>query len=235
MRKTLAAGLVAGLLATLAPAAAAAPMTVWEDEEGDAFLGDATLAPVFGGAGFDLASGSLEVKDGNLEFTVVHAQMPPFGNVPEAARFIWAFNVDGTDYRITVKRADIGKPDVVAGQTTERLGRVDVNGHFRLEGECATEAAPAVFSFVNCKPLGYFEGSYDTAAKTFVFPLPLDAVGAKPGSKVIAGGGDAIGICGVCWVSHYAERSLQATVIDQDSQEKSFTIPGGKKKKKKKK
>ncbi|HVM34266.1 MAG TPA: hypothetical protein VM784_02875 [Actinomycetota bacterium] len=236
MKRTIAAIAAVGLLVGLAPAASAKPMTVWEDDAGDAFLGDTNLAPVFGGAGFDITSGSLEAtKEGMLVFTVNHASMPSFGNIPEGARFLWAFDVDGTSYRISVKRADIGKPDVAQGQTTERVGRVDVNGHFRLEGDCATEAAPAVVSFINCKPLGYFEGTYAPGEGTFTFPVPLDAIGAKPGSIITAGGGEAIGICSVCWVSHAAERSFATTIIDSDSQEKTYKIPGGKKKKKKKK
>jgi hypothetical protein len=235
MKKLLCSALMLGLLVALAPGASAKPMTVWEDDAGDAFLGDTNLAPVFGGAGFDITSGSLEAtKEGMLVFTVDHASMPSFGNIPEGARFLWAFAVGDTSYRIAVKRADIGKPDVAQGQTTERVGRVDVNGHFRLEGDCATEAAPAVVSFINCKPLGYFEGTYTPGDGTFTFPVPLDAIGAKPGSIITAGGGEAIGICSVCWVSHIAERSSSATIIDSDAQEQSYKIPGGKKKKKKK-
>lgn len=235
MKRLIATAMAVGLLAALAPAASAKPMTVWEDDEGDAFLGDAALAPAFGGAGFDITSGTLQATtDGMLEFTVAHASMPPVGNIPEAVRFLWAFSVDGTSYRLTVKRADIGKPDVAQGQTTERVGRADVSGHFRLEGDCARETNATPLAFINCKPLGYFEGTYSPADATFTFPVPFDAIGAKPGSAVGAGGGEAISICSICWVTHAAERSLGDSVIDGSAQTKTYTIPGGKKKKKKK-
>jgi hypothetical protein len=208
------------LVGLVAPADAAKPAKLWEDGADDADLGQGLGASLPGG--WDLAGGTVVKKGANLEFTVTHHQMPPTGSAPEFTRFIWNFTVNTKPYRFTVKSVDIGKPDVAAGQTTERVGRVDVNGHFRLEGECTLDSTLPV-GFVNCPPLEYLEGTWDPAAMSFTIILPLKSVKAKTGS-VIGPGPDQI--CTICWVSHYAERSLSpATVIDSAAQSASYKVP----------
>lgn len=200
--------------------AAPKPVTVWEDPSGDATIGGQTPQSLPGG--WDLAGATIAKSGANLEFTVTHADMPPVGSGPEATRFIWNFAVDGQPYRFTVKSVDIGKPDVAQGQTTERVGRADVAGHFRLEGECLRDTTLPV-AFVNCPPLEYLEGSWDMAAKSFTLTLPLASVKAKVGSLITQGPDET---CTICWVSHYAERSLSpTTVIDSAVQTVTYKVP----------
>ena len=224
MRKLLAvlfsAGLIAGLVNT---AHAGKPATLWEDPAGDADAAQGVGQSIPGG--FDLVTGTIAKNKDVLEFTVTHADMPPSGSLPEGFRFLWSFSVGEDMFRLTVKSADIGKPDAGQNQTTERVGRVDATGHFRLEGECGQTAAPAVLTFVNCKPLAYLTGTFDAAAKSFTFPVPLELLGAKTGSIIGPGGGDAAGICTICWVSQVAERSLDATIIDTAVQAKTYKVP----------
>ena len=228
MKKLIAVTAAIGLLLTLGGVASASkPAVVWEDAAGDAGNQNSGV-PGFDYAGFDIVSGSIARNKKNLEFTVNHSQMLPSGSLPEAFRFLWGFNVDGSDYRFTVKRADIGKPDVSQGQTSERVGRVDVNGHFRLEGDCGTTNMG--IDFINCKPLAYLEGVWDPGTKSFTVTVPMKLVKAKPGSKIQAAGGDAAQICAIgggsiCWVTHYAERSLNYTVIDSAAQAKPYKVP----------
>ena len=218
--------LISSLLALAAftafalPASAAKPVTVFEDPAGDADVGQGLGQSLPGG--WDLASGSLVKKGANLEFTVTHHDMPPAGSMPEATRFLWNFSVDGkSPYRLTVKSVDIGKPDVLGGQTSERVGRADVSGHFRLEGECAEDSTlPLVM--VNCPVVGYLEGAWDAAAKSFTVIGPLKTIKAKTGS-VLTQGPDHI--CTICWVTHYAERSLNNTLIDSAVQTTSYKVP----------
>jgi hypothetical protein len=220
MRKIMAVFAVMAVGVSMAPTAdAAKPKTVWEDAAGDADLAQGTGHSI--PAGFDLAGGAIAFNKGNLEFTVTHHDMPPAGSAPEAFRFIWNITVDGEPFRFTVKSVDIGKPDAAAGQTTERVGRVDAQGHFRLEGECVTTTTG--IGFVNCPPLEYLEGFFDPAAKSFTIIVPLKSVGAKTGSTIVQG---ASQICNICWVSHYAERSLSpTTVIDDTIQTVAFKVP----------
>jgi hypothetical protein len=210
------------LMGLVAPADAAKPKTLWEDGSGDADVGQGLGGSIPGG--WDLAEGSVVKKGANLEFTVIHHDMPPTGSGPEATRFLWAFNVNGDNYRLTVKSVDIGKPDIPQGETTERVGRVDLNGHFRLEGECGRDATLPV-NFINCPPLEYLEGTWDIAAKSFTVVVPLKSIKAKVGSVIGPGGGENVGICAICWVSHYAERSLSTTVIDSATQTVSYKVP----------
>jgi hypothetical protein len=220
MSLVLAAGLVVGMLST---AQAAKPFTAWEDPAGDADNAQGVGYSIPGG--FDLLTGSIVKNKDNLDFTVTHADMPPSGSLPEGFRFLWAFSVGDDMFRLTVKSADIGKPDVGQNQTTERVGRVDATGHFRLEGECGQTPAPAVLTFVNCKPLAYLTGTWDAANMSFTFPVPLELLGAKTGSIIGPGGGDAAGICQICWVTHLAERSLSNTIIDTASMTSTYKVP----------
>lgn len=218
--KKLSLCLAAVMLFGVIGSAQAKPVTLWEDATGDATMGQ---APQSIPAGWDLTSGTIEKKGKDLLFTVTHADMPPIGSAPEASRFIWNFSVDGEPYRFTVKSVDIGKPDLLAGQTTERVGRADVTGHFRLEGECAPEPTPAGPEAINCPPLAYLEGTFDAATMSFTVILPLAEVKAKPGSKIGPGGDQ---ICIICWVTHTAERSLSPTsVIDSAAQLVTYKVP----------
>lgn len=230
MRKVIAIMAAGALLLSLPAVAqagkkkkkAAGPITLWEDAAGDADIG--TGGGQSPPLGVDLAGATLVKKGANVEFTVTHHDMPPVGSLPETARFIWAFEVDGNLYRFTVKSADIGKPDVAAGQTTERVGRVDATGHFRLEGECTRDSTLPV-GMVNCPPLEYLEGSFDPASKSFTIIVPLASIEAKPGSILAPAGGDQASICQICWISQVAERSLNTTVIDMAGMPESYKIP----------
>lgn len=223
MRKIVHLLLAGALLWNVAGAASAgAPTKVWEDPSGDADNAQGAGASIPGG--FDLLEGSITKNKANLEFTVTHADMLPTGTVPEAFRFLWAFSVDGHNYRLTVKRADIGKPDVAAGQTSDRLGRVDANGHFRLEDECTRDATLPI-AFTNCPPLEYLTGTWDPASKSFTVIVPMKSVKAKTGSIIAGGAGDTASICQICWVTHYAERSLNTSIIDFAAMTTSYKVP----------
>ncbi|MDQ4024003.1 MAG: hypothetical protein M3217_00710 [Actinomycetota bacterium] len=226
MKKLLGVLLTAVLLSNFGVANAAkkaGPVTVWEDAANDAGPQESPT-PGFTEAGFDLLSGTITRNKANLEFTVKHAAMPPIGTLPEAFRFLWDFNVNGVEYRFTVKRADIGKPDALAQNGQERVGRVDVNGHFRLEGECKTVPTGAL-NAINCTPLAYLEGTWDPAAQSFTVILPMKLVKAKTGSIISGGAGEGSQICQICWGTHLAERTLNAALIDSTAMSTSYKIP----------
>lgn len=227
MRKSLALALALGLLTGAVSSAGAAPkaVTVMEDPAGDADNAQGVGQSVPGG--FDMVGGSIQRVGSDLQFVVTHADMPPVGSIPETFRFLWAFSVGSTSYRLTAKTADVGKPDVLAGQTSDRVGSVDPQGHFRLEGNCQAGATVGVLQPINCEALEYLEGSFDAAAKTLTVIVPMAAVKAKPGTVVSAGAGDATAICSAaaCWVSHLGERSHSDTLIDIAFQLKSYKIP----------
>lgn len=225
MRKLIVTFLSLGLLAGLLPQAFAAKAAgpVWEDPFGDADGAQGLGASIPGG--FDLVSGAIAKNGANLEFTVTHADMPPSGSLPEGFRFLWAFSVGEENYRITAKTADIGKPDLLAGQTTDRVGQVDPTGHFRLEGDCATGEPIGVLTPTNCAPLEYVEGTFDAASKSFTVIIPMKSIKAKKGSVIGPGGGESIAICSICWISHLAERSLNTVIIDAATMAGTYKVP----------
>ena len=216
--KKVALSLASLMLVGVIGVAQAKPVTLWEDAAGDASFQGAPGSP----AGWDLTSGTIEKKGADLLFTVTHAEMPPVGSGPEATRFLWNFTVDGEPYRLTVKSVDIGKPDVAGGQTSDRIGRADVAGHFRLEGECVSTPAAGGVSTVNCPPLAYLEGAFDAATMSFTVVVPLAEIKAKTGSLVGPGGSN---ICIICWVTHVAERSFDNTIIDSAAQLVTYKVP----------
>ena len=223
-RKLLSAFLAAGSIVATIGAAEAAKLKfspAWTDAANDADAQQGVGASVPGG--FDLVTGAIGRNKNNLEFQVAHADIQP--SLPEGFRFLWAFNVDGEDYRLTVKSADIGKPDVIAGESDERVGRVDATGHFRLEGNCETGETVGVLQPINCEPIAYLTRTFDTAAKMLVFPVPMKLIKAKTGSVIAGGGGSAVTICQICWVTHAAERSLNATIIDAATMTTSVKVP----------
>lgn len=238
MNRKLLATILAGALClgVIGPATAgkkkkkkpAGPVMVFEDMANDS--GHATAGPIPGTeqGGFDLTKGLIETKGKDLLFTVEHSAMPSSGTLPEGFRLLWHFSVDGEEYRFTVKSVDVGKPDVQANSGTDRIGQVDTDGHFRLE-QCVDEPAPAVLTLIQCRPVenGYLEGAFDPATASVNWTVPMDLVGAKKGSMISGGTtGASASSCQICWVPHYAERSLTPhTIIDFATQTVSYKVP----------
>lgn len=228
MRK-LGTTLIAGamLLGLTGNAFAAKPVTVFEDPANDAGNTAQGLAlPPATLAGLDLLNGSVVKSGADLEFTVTNAAaLPQAGSAPEAFRLLWHINSGGTEYRFTVKSLDVGKPDAIAQEGTERVGQV-YQGVARLE-TCADQALPAVLTLVNCKAVEYFQATFDATAATITWKVPLASISAKTGT-VIAGGTTAAASsdCQICWVPHYAERSLTpSTIVDNATMATPYKVP----------
>jgi hypothetical protein len=216
--------LTAGLIVGLVGAATAKPTVMWEDAAGDAGNQDSG-APGADQAGFDITAGAIEKKGNALVFTVTHSAMPASKSLPEGFRFLWHFDIGKKQYRFTVKSLDIGKPDVVAQSGQERVGQVYADGVYRLEEGYVDASLPLQLS--QFKVLEYLEGSWDPAAKTVSWTLPLAALKLKPGSVLNPGtGGSTSTGCQICWIPHYAERSLTPhTIIDSAFQSKPYKVP----------
>ena len=224
MRKLLSGLVTVGLFVGLMSSATAKPTEMWSDAAGDAGNQDSQV-PGAAEAGFDITKGTIEKKGSDLIFTVTHSAMPPTKTLPEGFRFLWHFDVGKKQYRFTVKSFDIGKPDVVAQSGTERIGQVYADGVYRLEEGYVDASLPLQLS--QFKVLEYLEGSWDPAAKTVSWTLPLKALKLKPGSVINPGtGGSTATGCQICWIPHYAERSLTPhTTIDSAFQGIAYKVP----------
>ncbi len=225
-RKPTVLALAAALVLAVVPSASAKPLTVWEDPAGDAGNQDSSM-PGAAEAGFDLTAGSIDTVGKDLVFTVTHAGMPPTNQPGEAFRFLWHFDVAGQQYRFTVKTFDVGKPDVIAQTGTERIGQVYATGVARLE-EGYTEPAPAGnLTLSQFGVLEYYDLVFDAAKATMTWKMPLSALKLKAGSVIKPGtGGSTTTGCTICWIPHYAERSLTPhTVIDSTVMTKPYKVP----------
>ncbi len=225
MMRRLFALLAAGALVwSLAGPASAKPFQAWEDASSDAGNQD-SAAPGAAEAGFDLTGGSIDKVGKDLVFTVQHASMPASNQPGEAFRFLWHFDVGGKQYRFTVKTLDVGKPDAVAGTGTERVGQVYAQGVARLEEGYVDASLPLQLS--QFEVLEYYEVAFDAAEGTMTWKMPPAALKLKPGSKILPGSGGSTGTgCQICWIPHYAERSLTPqTIIDSAFQSKTYKVP----------
>jgi hypothetical protein len=83
----------------------------------------------------------------------------------------------------------------------------------------------AAVQFVNCRPLEYLEGEWNAADNEVTMIVPMEAIGARPRSVLSIGSGDAVGICGICWVTHLAERSSAATIVDSATWPGRYRVP----------
>ncbi|HEX2057922.1 MAG TPA: hypothetical protein VHI71_06095 [Actinomycetota bacterium] len=227
MRKVSSILIAGSLLVALVSSAHAGPaVTVFEDPANDAGVTEAGVpVPVATAAGLDLVSGSIAKSGKDLAFTVTTAGMPESGSAGEAFRLLWHINSGGTEFRFTVKSLDVGKPDVIAGDGQDRLGQV-YQGIARLE-TCVDEATAVPVTLVNCRVTEIYEATFDAAESTVTWKVPLASIEAKTGT-VIAGGttGASNTNCQICWVPHYAERSLTPrTVIDAAVMTTSYKVP----------
>lgn len=202
----LAGSLAVGLIGS---ASAGRPVTVFEDPAGDAGIEGGSAVgehaiPGFDQAGFDLVSGEIARAGKDLEFKVTSAAMPATGSLPEGATFQWYFVVKDDRYRFIIKSQDIGKPDALSQSGNERLGRVDINGHFRLE-KCVPNGEIGDFGLQRCDLVAFEDGVFDPANKSFSVTIPLEHIGASTGTLIEA---DQIGShrC-PCWIMHTAERT----------------------------
>lgn len=210
------------VVGTVGAASAGKPHRLFEDPVGDAGLGGGSAVgdnplPGFDQPGFDLVSGEISRKGRDLEFKVASAAMPQTGSLPEGAAFLWHFVVDGERFRLTIKSQDVGEPLPTTQQGMERVGRVDLEGHFRLETCGLHSQIAGIVDLNGCDAVTYADGFFDPAAKSFGATIPLKDVGATTGSVIQTDEAIDWG-CAVCWVTHAAENDL-VTVFSFDGVE----------------
>jgi hypothetical protein len=226
MRRSLIALAALPILALAPLNANAAPkvVTVFTDPADDSGINAGTAIPQSSNLGLDLVKGTIARKGNNLEYTLKFAKaFPNYGQFPEGSRVMYQFTIGkGVEYRFTVKSFDIGKPDPVQQDGTDRIGKT-YNGLFRLEkcGDPVNSATPVTFVGCYTVPGGYLTGKVDPTG-SLTWSMPLSLLKLKTGSVINNGVGqfNASG-CNICLIAHYAERSLAAETVIDDS------IPNG--------
>jgi hypothetical protein len=179
--------LVGSLLGATGPASAgkkkSGPQVVGEDPSGDwGTTVDPTISPVGDALGMDLTSAAIAMngKD-KVDFIIGVNSLPPAGGMPEVSRYIWDLNVDGKFIELDGKFTNYsrGACDPTAGSCPPP--RDPGMQPFFVRGNCTAVEGTNV---TTCEELGIVQGVFDAAKATITITVPLELIGAKPGSKI---------------------------------------------------
>jgi hypothetical protein len=175
----------------------AGPVVVGTDEAGDWGCNqDCTLAPLGDALGQDLIELSIAPLDkATLNFVFKLTSLPAPGGVPEASRYNWDFTVNGEAFQLTGAFTEYARgicnPNVTGSCPPPR--DPGSSPFFLRQGPCNVGA--------ECTEVALFHAAFDSAAGTITVPIPLETIGAKPGSKIGPGvttfGGTAYAAPGV--------------------------------------
>lgn len=183
----LAASLIAGPATVANAKAAAKPFTVGTDDAGDwGANADPTIAPLGDLLGQDLTNASIAVDGENVNFIIGVNALPPNGGAPEITRYTWNFSVGSKHLELDGKWSNYsrGTCDPTAG--TCPPPRDPGQQPFVLRGDCATDnTTPVALTF--CQEKALVQAVFDPATGTITIPVPMDALGAKKGSKITPG------------------------------------------------
>jgi hypothetical protein len=192
-RKVLAALLLGGLVAgALLPAGTAAakpgPLVVGTDPEGDWGAAVAPeAAPVGAGLGQDLVEASIAMADKTtVNFVIKVTELPPVGGTPEATRYTWNFTVNKELLEIDGKFTNYTRGTCDPTAATCPPPRDPGMQPFFVRGNCGPNDL-VVTTFTACEEFAKVQAIFDVAEGTITVPVPLAAIKAKPGSKIIPG------------------------------------------------
>lgn len=147
---------------------------------------DGNIAPMGQALGQELVEASIGVGDAKtLNFIIKTSFLPPNGGVPEFTRYVWTFSVDGEFRELDGKYTNYsrGTCDPTSGQCPPP--RDPGLYPFLVRGNCITDQV------VQCEEIGLVQATFDGATSTITIPVPLDMIGAKPGSKIGPASSDA--------------------------------------------
>lgn len=179
------------------------------------------LAPAGAFLGQELVEASIGMADAKtVDFVITLAELPPTEGIPEFTRYVWTIDIDGELVAIDGKFTNYsrGTCDPTAG--TCPPPRDPGEAPFLVRGNCTDNGGTAV----TCEELGLVHGTFDTAKKTISVPVPLELLGAKPGSVISHAVQPGSNFSGV-----WAIPSVWASQADMPHDEliltKSFTVP----------
>ena len=228
-------GLVVGsLMAASAPASAgkgkkaSGPQVVGEDASGDwGAAVAAELAPVGDALGQDLTAASIAMNGTDtVDFIIKLNSLPPSGGTPEITRYTWDMNVDGEFRELDGKFTDFSRGTCDPTAATCPPPRDPGLQTFAVRGNCGVTPVGTV-NLTTCEELARIQATFDSAAGTITIPVPLEALGAKPGSKITPGVnifGGSVSATPAAFVTNSAMPMDTMTVL------KTFVVSSGKKK-----
>ena len=196
------------------------PLVVGTDPEGD--WGDGSNTAVGEALGQDLVSASIGMADATtVNFVIGLKSLPPVGGAPEITRYVWDFAVDGEHLQLDGKFTNYsrGACDPTAGHCPPP--RDPGLQPFLLRGNCAVDPTLPI-NLTVCEELAKVQGLFDPATATITIPLPVDALGAKPGSKIVGVGGTFGGTVAAVPSAFVTSTDMP---VDQMVTMKTFVLP----------
>jgi hypothetical protein len=185
-----AAALVSSLFAgsaTVAQAKVAKPTVLGTDVAGDwGAAVEPTIAPMGDALGQDLTSASITQDGENVNFIIGVNSLPPNGGAPEVSRYTWNFTVGKTHLELDGKWTNYsrGACDPTAG--TCPPPRDPGQQPFTLRGDCVADTTTPV-TLTLCQEFALVQATFDPATATITIPVPLEALKAKKGTKIVPG------------------------------------------------
>jgi hypothetical protein len=223
--------LVLSLAALFVPSAsakkkAAGPVKVATDAEGDwGDNVDATLAPAGAALGQDLVEASIAMADAKtVNFIIKVTALPSTGGIPEFARYSWDFTVNGDAFGMSGNFTDYARGVCYPLHTNSCPPPKDPGAQpfFIREGPCTIGTG----GLGECNLVATAQATFDTATNTITIPVPLDAIGAKPGSKIGPGTNSVFGA--TIYASPAAVTANANGPHDTMTATETFTVPKGK-------
>jgi hypothetical protein len=197
-----------------------APLVVGTDPEGD--WGDGSNTAVGEALGQDLTSATIGMADAKtVNFVIGLKSLPPAGGAPEVTRYTWDFSVDGTQLELDGKFTNYsrGACDPTAGSCPPP--RDPGMQPFLLRGECTQQATPAM-TLTLCQELAKIQAIFDAETSTITIPVPVDALGAKPGTKIVGMAGTFGGTISAAPAAFFTRDDFP---MDQLFTTKTFVLP----------
>lgn len=191
-RKTLTAlflGALAAALVVPAPTASAGkkpkgPVVVGTDPADDwGANANPGLQPLGEALGMELVEASIGMADAEtVNFVIKVAALPVSGGTPEIARYTWDFEIGGDIIEMYGKWLNYSGE--TCNPTQGQCPRDPGPQPFILRGNCTLDSTTPVPRPI-CEELAKIQAVFDAGAGTITVPVPLDAIGAKPGSKIV--------------------------------------------------
>jgi hypothetical protein len=218
-------GTLVAALFVAAPTASAAkkpkgPVVVGTDPADD-FGSNSNPAyqPLGEALGMELVEASIGMADAEtVNFVIKVAALPASGGTPELVRYTWSFEVEGETLEM------YGKWLNYSGSTCDPSGpcpRDPGRQPFMVRGKCELDPTLPVPRVI-CEELAKVQATFDAGTGTITVPVPLDAIGAKPGSKIVGASGMFGGTIAAAPSGASADTGLPLDTMDAN---KTFVVP----------
>jgi hypothetical protein len=194
----LAAALIGGLVAPSSFAAKkkkkSGPVVVGTDAADDWGTNvEAGLQPIGAGLGLELVEATIAPGDDatTTNFIITVSGLPATGGIPEFSRYGWDFTVDGEAIAMSGAFTDYLRGVCYPAHTDTCPPPKDpgMQPFYVRSGPCTVGAG----GLGECNLLATVQATFDAAAGTITIPVPLEAIGAKPGSVIGPGANQTFG------------------------------------------